>query len=138
MKRITTAVLGAALAAAAFPAAGQAAPAPTKTVHYTVKVNQGILTTGTSVKAKAVVSYPQNTVKDWWSRSTINTVVRDGINNGLEEPYRSEGYRCVPSITQTKQATIARFTCKLAGADTDTSVKLTFTASYDPPTGFVA
>jgi len=36
----------------------------------------------TSVVAKVLVMNPQSNVSDWWSRSTVTSVVRKGVNNG--------------------------------------------------------
>jgi len=119
------------LGAATAPAAGLAAGAPTKTLTYTVSVKKGKLVNGqTSVRARVVVTSPQNDVQDWWSRAAVSAVVRKGVNGGYEQPYASQGYRCVPVVT----GTTARFTCKLQGADVPTTVKLTYTAPFKPPT----
>jgi len=111
--------------AAAAPAAHVASPAAI-TRHYDVRVKPGVLASGRTVRAKAVVKNPESTVRAWWSRRTISRVVRKGINGRYEMPYVSQGFRCTPSVTgQT-----AKFTCKLRGADVPTTIKLTFKARY--------
>jgi len=88
----------------------------------------------TSVVAKVLVMNPQSNVSDWWSRSTVTSVVRKGVNNGYQEPHSSQGYRCVPVLDGSMNASTARFTCRLRGADVPTSGRITFTAPYEPPT----
>ncbi len=136
LKQIATASVVAVVAAATLPTAGLAAASPTKTVTYTVTVKKGVLVdNATSVRAKVLVTNPQRNVSDWWSRSTVNAVVRKGVNNGFEEPYNSQGYRCVPILDGAMNVSNANFTCRLRGADVPTTVRLTFTAPYNPPTG---
>lgn len=136
LKQIATASVVAVVAAATLPTAGPAAASPTKTVTYTVTVKKGVLVdNATSVRAKVLVTNPQRNVSDWWSRSTVNAVVRKGVNNGFEEPYNSQGYRCVPILDGAMNVSNANFTCRLRGADVPTTVRLTFTAPYNPPTG---
>jgi len=61
--------------AATAPAAGLAAGAPTKTLTYAVSVKKGKLVNGqTSVRARVVVTSPQNDVQDWWSRAAVSSV----------------------------------------------------------------
>ncbi len=88
-----------------------------------------------AVSARASVENAQSNVSDWYSAGTIDKVVQAGIDQGLEQPYDSEGYQCTPSVTPTKGATVAHFTCKLRGADVPTAIDLRFTADYNPPTG---
>jgi hypothetical protein len=102
---------------------------------YKVSVNNNILVAGNQIGAKVTVKNPESTVSQWWNRSTVTSVVRAGINSGLEQPYSSQGYRCTPKIIQRDDSTIAGFTCRLQGADVPTTVKLSFTALYSPPTG---
>jgi len=87
-----------------------------------------------SVVAKVLVMNPQSNISDWWSRSAVTSVVRKGVNNGYQEPYSSQGYRCVPVLDGSMNASTARFTCRLRGADVPTSGRITFTAPYKPPT----
>jgi hypothetical protein len=128
-----TAVASGLVLAMAAPAVASAAPAsadsgaPAKIVRtYDVRVNDGVLAKGSTVQAKAVVSNPESSVQDWWSKGTIAKVVRKGVNGTYEMPYTSQGYRCTPSVNgQT-----ASFTCKLRGGDVATTIKLTFNARY--------
>jgi hypothetical protein len=137
-KKSVAAVLAAAIGAGAvLPAASMAATTTTvkQTKTYNIKVDQGVLTNGAShVKAKVVVTNPNKAVKDWYSRATIAKVVRKGVNNGIQKPYNSQGYRCVPVLNGSMNASSAKFTCKLQGADVPTTVKITYTANFLPPT----
>jgi hypothetical protein len=136
LKQIATASAVAVVVAAALPSTGIAAGSPTKTVAYTVTVRKGVLVDdATTVRAKVLVTNPQRNVSDWWSRSTVNAVVRKGVNYGFEEPYNSQGYRCVPVMEGAMNVSNANFTCRLRGADVPTTVRITFTAPYNPPTG---
>ena len=56
-----------------------------------------------------------------------SSVVRQGVNNGYQKPYMSQGFRCTPTLDGSMNASTARFTCKLQGADVPTAVTLTFT-----------
>jgi hypothetical protein len=126
------AVIGA-LGAAAVPAAANAATIQNHT--YNIKVNPGVLANGqTVVKANVKVTNPEKSVRDFWSRSTVQQVVRYGVNNGYQKPYMSQGFRCTPTLDGSMNASTAKFTCKLQGADVPTTVLLTFTAPYLPPT----
>ena len=111
--------------AAALPAGGLAASS-TARYSYKVTVNKGVLTRGNTVQASATVTDPEQKVKDWWSKSTVSSVVRKGVNGGYQRPYASQGYRCTPVV---RSATTS-FTCKLQGADVATSIKLTFAVKY--------
>jgi hypothetical protein len=136
-KTLLTGTLVAALGAgAALPAAGQAATTTTtKTSVYNISVNKGVLAGGgNTVRAKVVVTNPQASVSDWYSRATIQKVVRKGVNNGIQKTYRSQGYRCVPVLDGSMNASTARFTCKLQGADVPTTVKLTYKVAFKPAT----
>jgi hypothetical protein len=136
-KTLLTATLVAALGAGAvLPAAGQAATTTTtKTSVYNISVNKGVLAGGgNTVRAKVVVTNPQASVSDWYSRATIQKVVRKGVNNGIQKTYRSQGYRCVPVLDGSMNASTARFTCELRGADVPTSVKLTYKVAFKPAT----
>jgi hypothetical protein len=135
-KRVASVALIGALGVAAVPAAANAAQAPVTQNHtYNITVNKGILTNGQDVvKANVKVTNPQKNVRDFWSRSTIQQVVREGINNKYQKPYMSEGFRCTPTLDGSMNASTAKFTCKLQGADVPTTVLLTFTAPYLPPT----
>jgi hypothetical protein len=136
-KTLLTGTLVAALGAGAvLPAAGQAATTTTtKTSVYNISVNKGVLAGGgNTVRAKVVVTNPQASVSDWYSRATIQKVVRKGVNNGIQKTYRSQGYRCVPVLDGSMNASTARFTCKLQGADVPTTVKLTYKVAFKPAT----
>ena len=111
--------------AAVLPTGGQAA-SRTARHSYKVTVNKGVLAQGNTVPASATVTDPEQKVKDWWSNSTVATVVRKGVNGGYQRPYASEGYRCTPVV---RSATTS-FTCRLQGADVATSIKLTFAVQY--------
>lgn len=129
-----TAVVG---AGAAVPAAQAATTTTTtkRTSIYHIAVDPGVLAGGQSkVRAKVVVTNPQSSVRDWYSRATIQKVVRKGVNHGIQKTYRSQGYRCVPTLDGSMNASTAHFTCRLRGADVPTTVKLTFTAPFLPPT----
>lgn len=136
-KTAATTAAVAALGAVAIPATANAATAnpPTQNHTYHISVNPGILAAGQrNVTAQVKVTNPVNSVRRFWSRTTIQQVVRDGINNRYQKPYMSQGFRCTPTLDGSMNASTARFTCKLAGADVPTTVKLTFTAPYLPPT----
>ena len=134
-KRVASVALIGALGVAAVPAAANAAQTPaTQSYTYNISVNKGILTNGQNVvKANVKVTNPQKNVRDFWSRSTVQQVVREGINNQYQKPYMSEGFRCTPTLDGSMNASTAKFTCKLQGADVPTTVQLTFTAPYLPP-----
>ena len=102
---------------------------------YKVTVNPTVLVAGNQIGVKVLVTQPESTVSQWWSASTVAKVVRAGINNGLEQPYQSQGYRCTPKVVQRPDTTVTSFTCILRGADVPTTAKLYFTALYGPPTG---
>jgi hypothetical protein len=80
------------------------------------------------------VTNPESSVRRLWSRSTVQQVVRRGVDQGIQKPYMSEGFRCTPVLDGSMNASTARFTCKLQGADVPTAVTVTFTAPYLPPT----
>jgi hypothetical protein len=134
------AVVGAIVAAigagAVLPAAGQAATTTTtRTSAYDISVDPGVLAGGGhTVRAKVVVTDPDRSVRDWYSRTTVEKVVRKAVNGQIQQPYRSQGYRCVPVLDGSMNASTARFTCKLRGADVPTTVRLTFTAAFKPAT----
>jgi hypothetical protein len=134
---ITGALVATLGAAALAPATGLAATTTTtKTSTYNISVDKGVLAGGAStIKAKAVVSNPQKNVSDWYSRATIQTVVRKAVDGRYQKPYQSEGYRCVPSLDGSMNASTANFTCKLQGADVPTSVKLTFSVPFKQTAG---
>jgi hypothetical protein len=136
-KSATTAAVIASLGAVALPATASAAPAPTTQNHtYHISVKPGILAAGqNTVTANVKVTNPENSVRRFWSRSTIQQVVRQGVNNGYQKPYMSQGFRCTPTLDGAMNASTARFTCKLQGADVPTAVTLTFTAPYRPTAG---
>jgi hypothetical protein len=128
-------VIAAALAALAIPATATAATAPTQAHTYHIAVKPGVLAGGqNTVTANVKVTNPESSVRRFWSRSTVQQVVRDGVNQGIQKPYMSEGFRCTPTLDGSMNASTARFTCKLQGADVPTTVTLTFTAPYLPPT----
>jgi hypothetical protein len=116
-----------ALAAGALVALpGVASAAKPLTVTYNVTVKPLALAKGNTVKAKAVVTAPEAKVKSWWSRKSINAVVRKGVNGGYQRPYSSEGFRCTPVV----RGETTSFSCKLRGADVPTTIKLTFAVVY--------
>jgi hypothetical protein len=137
-KRLAAGTMIAALGAGvALPAISDAATTTnvTRTSTYNISVNPGVLAGGGNhVRAKAVVTNPQKSVSDWYSRATIQKVVRKAANQGIEKPFTSQGYRCVPVLDGSMNASTARFTCKLRGADVATTVKLTFTIPFKPAT----
>ena len=126
----------ASLGAVAIPAtAGAATTTPMQTHTYRISVDPGVLAGGQStITANVRVANPENSVRRFWSRSTVQQVVRQGVNNGYQMPYMSQGFRCTPTLDGSMNASTARFTCKLRGADVPTTVTLTFTAPYLPPT----
>jgi hypothetical protein len=127
--------LAAAIGGAAIPAVASAAPAPTQNHTYRITVNDGILTNGqNTVTANVKVTNPETSVRDFWSRTSVQKLVRAGVNNEVQKPYNSEGFRCVPTLDGSMNASTARFTCKLQGADVPTTVTVTFTAPYLPAT----
>ncbi len=137
-KRLAAGTVVAALTVgAAFPAVGAAATTTTvkQTSHYRFSVAKGVLAGGGHhVRAKVVVTNPDPAVGNWYSRSTIRKVVRKAANNGIQKPYRSQGYRCVPVLEGSMNASTAHFTCRLRGADVPTTVKLTFAIPFKPAT----
>lgn len=137
-KAVATALVAAIGAGAAVPAAQAATTTTTKTRTsiYHIRVNDGILAGGGDVvRVKSVVTNPEQSVRDWYSRSTIQKVVRKGVNNRYQKPYNSQGYRCVPVLNGSMNASTAKFTCKLQGADVPTTVKLTFTVPFQQTAG---
>lgn len=102
---------------------------------YKVRVNSTVLVAGNQIGVKVLVKQPESSVSQWWSASTVTKVVRAGINNGLEQPYQSQGYRCTPKVVTRPDTTVTSFTCRLRGADVPTTATLYFTALYSPPTG---
>jgi len=133
-KKAVAAALAAAIGAGAVVPAAQAATTTTTTTRtsvYHIRVNDGILAGGGSVvRAKVVVKNPDPTVRSWYSRATIQKVVRKGVNNQIQKTYRSQGYRCVPVLDGSMNASTAHFTCKLRGADVPTTVTVTYTAAF--------
>lgn len=130
MRTVTrTAALGLAIAclgAAVVPSAGLAATQPTLKTGYTVAVKKGALANGSTVRAKVTVTNPQANVSDWWNEATVAKVVRKGINNGYQEPYSAQGYRCNPVV----RGGTTSFFCRLQGADVPTKVLIRFKANY--------
>jgi hypothetical protein len=136
-KRLVAASMIAALGAgAALPAISDAATTTTtKTSTYNITVNKGVLAGGgNTVRAKAVVTNPQKNVSDLYNRATIQKVVRKAADQGIQKPFNYLGYRCVPVLDGSMNASTAHFTCKLNGADVPTTVKLTFTIPFKPAT----
>ncbi len=133
-KKAVAAALAAAIGAGAVVPAAQAATTTTTTTRtsvYHIRVNGGILAGGGNVvRAKVVVKNPDPTVRSWYSRATIQKVVRKGVNNQIQKTYRSQGYRCVPVLDGSMNASTAHFTCKLRGADVPTTVTVTYTAAF--------
>lgn len=80
---------------------------------------------GARVQATAVVTYPQRSVRGWWSPATIARVVEDAAAVAPGVSYESQGYTCTPSRAGRGHV------CAIQGADVPTSVRLTFTL---PPT----
>src|SRR5262249_46817830 len=89
------ATVGAGLAPAASHAA-TTSPSVKKT--YNITVNGEMLRVGNTVPVKVTVANPQAQVRQWWSRPTIQNVVRDSVDGLWMKPFYSEGYRCVPTI----------------------------------------
>jgi hypothetical protein len=137
-KRIAAGTVVAVLGAgAALPAVSAAATTTTvkQTSTYNISVNRGVLANGGhKVRAKVVVSNPDSAVSDWYSRATIRKVVRKAANEGIQKPFNAQGYRCVPVLDGSMNASVAHFTCKLRGGDVPTTVKLTFTIPFKPAT----
>ena len=137
-KKAVAAALVAAIGTGAAVPAAQAATTTTTTTRtsvYHIRVNDGILAGGGNVvRAKVVVKNPETSVRGWYSRATIQKVVRKGVNNQIQKTYRSHGYRCVPVLDGSMNASTARFTCKLRGADVPTTVTVTYTAAFKPAT----
>jgi len=137
-KRLTAATtIAVTLAGAALPAVSNAAAGTSvkQTSSYNVAVNKGVLAGGgQTVKAKVVVTSPQKKVSDWYSRGTIQKVVRKAANQGIEKPFNDQGYRCVPTLEGSMNASTARFTCMLTGGDVPTTVRLSFTIAFKPAT----
>ena len=101
--------------------------------HYDVTVKPMALAQGRTVDAKVAVTSPQSNVKSWWSRPTVSKVVRKGVNGGFQRPYKSQGFRCTPTVRGQKTS----FSCVLRGADVPTIVHLKFAVVYrgDTPSG---
>ncbi|RKQ93029.1 hypothetical protein C8N24_2888 [Solirubrobacter pauli] len=134
-KAAAAAAVIAGLGAVAAPATAGAATIPTQSHTYHIAVKPGVLAGGQNqITANVKVANPQANVRRFWSRSTVQQVVRDGVDNNLQKPYMSQGFRCTPTLDGAMNASTARFTCKLQGADTPTTVTVTFTAPYLPPT----
>jgi hypothetical protein len=137
-KNAAAVALIAAVGGVAVPGVASAAThgsVPTQNHTYHVTVKAGVLAGGQdTVTANVKVTNPENSVRDFWSRTSIQQVVRQGVDNGYQMPYQSEGFRCVPVLDGSMNASTAHFTCKLQGADVPTAVTLTFTAPYLPPT----
>jgi hypothetical protein len=135
-KRIAAGTVVAVLGAgAALPAVAAATTTVKQTSTYDISVNRGVLAGGGhKVHAKVVVSNPDKTVSDWYSRATVRKVVRKAANQGIQKPFNYQGYRCVPVLDGSMNASVARFTCKLNGADVPTTIKLTFTIPFKPAT----
>ena len=138
-KQAVAAALVAAIGAGAAVPAAQAATTTTTTTRtsvFHIRVNDGIIAGGGDVvRAKVVVTNPEKSVRNWYSRSTIQKVVRKGVNNQIQKPYNSQGYRCVPVLDGSMSASTARFTCQLQGADVPTTVKLTYTVPFQQTAG---
>jgi hypothetical protein len=135
-KRIAAGTVVAVLGAgAALPAVAAATTTVTQTSTYDISVNRGVLAGGGhKVRAKVVVTNPDKSVSDWYSRATVRKVVRKAANQGIQKPFNYQGYRCVPVLDGSMNASVARFTCKLNGADVPTTVRLTFTIPFKPAT----
>src|ERR1700742_3398821 len=89
-KTAGAAAVVAAIGAVAAPVAS-AKQVPTTTIQnhtYHISVNPGILANGQdTITANVKVSNPEKSVRDFWSRSSIQQVVRQGVNNGYQKPY---------------------------------------------------
>lgn len=127
-RRRSRAALASALAAGACLAVapGAALAAKPITFKYEVTVKKLALAKGNKVKVNGRVTAPEAKVKQWWSRKTVSKVVRKGVNNGYQSPYKSEGYNCSPVV----KGEVTRFACALQGADVPTSVTLRFAVVY--------
>jgi hypothetical protein len=126
LRAAAAALAVAGVVAAACPVSGLAAAAKPLTVSYSVVVKPLALAHGTTVKVKATITSPEAKVKGWWSKKSVTTVVRKGVNGGFQSPYSSEGYRCTPKV----RGELTSFTCKLQGADVPTTVRLSFAVVY--------
>jgi hypothetical protein len=129
----------AALGAVAIPAAASAAPPSTTTIQrhtYHIAVAPGVLAGGQNrVTVRVKVTNPESSVRRFWSRTTVKQVVRQGVDQRIQMPYMSQGFRCTPTLDGSTNASTARFTCKLQGADVPTTVTLRFKAAYQPSGG---
>jgi hypothetical protein len=127
-KRLVAGTMIAAIGAgAALPAVSDAATTVKQTSTYTITVNKGVLAGGgNTVRAKVVVTNPQKSVSNWYSRATIQKVVRKAANQGIQKPFTYQGYRLVPVLN----GNTAKFTGNLRGGDVPTTVKLTFTVPF--------
>ena len=128
---------GTAVAVLALPAVASAATTTTvkQTSTYNISVNRGVLAGGGhKVGAKVIVTNPDASVSDWYSRATVRKVVRRAANKGIQKPFNYQGYRCTPVLDGSMNASVAHFTCNLTGADVPTTVKLTFTIPFKPAT----
>jgi hypothetical protein len=96
----------------------------TRTVRYQITVRRGVLATGRTVKATAVVSTSARALARWWSRPVVAKVVRTGVNGAHRKPYVTDGYRCLSRA----RATTTRFTCRWRQAGA--TVTLAFTARF--------
>ena len=137
-KAVATALVAAIGAGAAVPAAQAATTTTTKTRTsiYHIRVNDGILAGGGDVvRVKSVVTNPEQSVRNWYSRSTIQKVVRKGVHHQIQAPYNSQGYRCVPVLNGSMSASTAKFTCQLRGGDVPTTVKVTYTVPFQQTAG---
>jgi hypothetical protein len=136
-KSLVAGSLIAVIGAGALPAVGQAETTTTTTVTktYNISVDPAPLAGGADhVRAKVVVRNPERSVSDWYSRATVKQVVRRAVDRGIQKPFNYQGYRCVPVLDGSMNASTAYFTCKLNGADVPTTVKLTFKIPFLPPT----
>lgn len=120
-------LIAASLGSVALPASGVAATKNTTTkTGYTITVSSGALADGNTVRAKVTVTNPQSSVSDWWSKATVAKVVKKGVNNGYQEPYKAQGYNCNPIV----RGGTTSFFCRLQGADVPTKVLIRFKADF--------
>ena len=85
---IAATMIAAVGAGAAVPAISSAATTTNvkQTSSYQINVNRGVLAGGgRTVKATAVVTNPERSVSDWYSRATIQQVVRKAANQGIQK-----------------------------------------------------
>lgn len=117
---------GVCLAAGLVPTATQAQVSKSLDFTRKVSVDQGVLTTGTTVMVHGTVSHPAARVSGWWGAATVTGVVRHGIEHGYQRPYTSHGYRCTPDV----KGKVTRYVCTRREAGLATFVQIRFDVRY--------